>query len=92
MTVSSVAAAARQHARFSVVPRRAGLVTVESCPSPSAAALTREGVATTARRKKMEHEHTDEVQVPENDPVLKAVPCMHLSDCFRLSVLFVFVL
>lgn len=72
MTVSSVAAAARQHARFSVVSRRAGLVAVESRPPPGAAALTRKGVATTAWRKKTEPQQTAEVQVAENEGCVKS--------------------
>lgn len=49
VTVSSIAAAARHHACFSIVSRWAGLVTEEPRPTPSAAALTRKWVATTAR-------------------------------------------
>lgn len=45
MTVSSVGAAARQHASLSVVSRRAGLITVKPCPSRRAGAFTRKRMA-----------------------------------------------
>lgn len=47
MAVSSIGAAARQHASLSIVPRWTGLITVQPCPSRRAGAFTRKWVAAT---------------------------------------------
>lgn len=45
LAVSSIGTTAGQHASFSVVSRRAGLITVKPCPSRRAGAFTRKRMA-----------------------------------------------